>query len=142
MPRVDFHHDAPDKLRHACALVAQWHADGQRVWIHCADDALAAQVDRMLWTFEQLSFVPHARDGQPLADASPVRIGRDPSRAPADSILLNLSTHVPEGFEQRQHIVEIVSQDLADRETARARFMRYRQSGFEMHTQQATAGHA
>ena len=142
MPRVDFHHDAPDKLRHACTLVAQWHAAGQRVWINCPDSALAARIDQMLWTFEQLSFVPHVRDGHPLADASTVRIGHDPAMAPADALLLNLSSQLPDGFEQRAHIVEIVGRDDADREAARARFMRYRQGGFDMHTQHATADHS
>lgn len=139
MPRVDFHHDAPDKLRHACELVAQWHAAGRRVWIHCADDHVAARVDQMLWVFEHLSFVPHVRDGHALTDASPVRIGRDPSSAPADALLLNLSAQVPDGFETREHIVEIVGQDADDRAAARARFMLYRQSGCDMHTRHATA---
>ena len=142
MPRVDFHHDAPDKLRHACELVARWHADGQRVWIHCTDDLLAARIDQMLWTFEHLSFVPHVRDGHPRADDTPVRIGSQPSRAPADALLLNLSAQLPDGFEQRHHIVEIVGEDSADREAARARFVRYRQGGFEMHTRHATAADA
>ncbi len=142
MARVEFHHDAPDKLRHACELVARWHAAGRHVWIHCASDAVAARIDQMLWVFEPLAFIPHVRDGHPLAGVSPVRIGRDPAWAPDDALLLNLSDLVPDGFERRDHIVEIVGQDPADREAARARFMRYRQSGFEMHTQHATAGHA
>ena len=139
MPRVDFHHDAPDKLRHACELVAGWHAAGRRVWIHCADDLLAARVDQMLWTFEHLAFVPHVRDGHPLADTSPVRIGRDPASAPADAVLLNMAHDVPAGFEQRAHIVEIVSQDPADRDAARTRYVRYRQGGFDMQTRKAEA---
>ena len=139
MPRVDFHHDAPDKLRHACELIAGWYTAGRRVWIHCADDRLAVHIDQMLWTFEHLAFVPHVRDGHPLADASPVRIGRDPAAAPADAVLLNLSTQVPEGFAQREHIVEIVGRDTEDREAARARFMLYRQNGCDLHTRHATA---
>jgi DNA polymerase-3 subunit chi len=139
MPRVDFHHDAPDKLRHACELVARWHAEGRRVWIHCADPALAARVDQLLWVFEHLSFVPHVRDGHPLTEVSPIRIGQHPAAAPADSILLNLSAHVPAGFEAREHIVEIVGRDTEDREAARARFMLYRQNGCDLHTRHATA---
>lgn len=91
---------------------------------------------------EHLSFVPHVRDGHPLADSTRVCIGSQSSRAPADALLLNLAAHVPDGFEQRHHIVEIVGQDEADREAARARFVRYRQGGFEMHTRHATAADA
>jgi DNA polymerase III subunit chi len=142
MTQVDFHHDAPDKLRHACTLVAQWHRDGRPVWIHCPDDGLAARIDQMLWTFDPQSFIAHARDGHPLAAASPVRIGSDVSAASAEALLLNLSPQVPDDFTQRAHIVEIVSQDPADRDAARARFMQYRQNGCDMHTQHATTENA
>lgn len=139
MAVAEFHHDAPDRLRHACALVAQWHAAGRRVWIHCDNDALATRLDQMLWVFEPLAFIPHVRDGHPLSDATPVRIGRDPASAPVDAILLNMAHDVPAGFEQRAHIVEIVSQDPADRDAARTRYVRYRQGGFDMQTRKAEA---
>lgn len=139
MPVAEFHHDARDRLRHACALVAQWYRDGRRVWIHCDNDLLAARLDQMLWVFEPLAFIPHVREGHPLSAVTPVRIGRDPAAAPPEALLLNMAQDVPAGFEAREHIVEIVSQDDADREAARARYMRYRQSGFDMQTRKAEA---
>lgn len=139
MAVAEFHHDAQDKLRHACTLVAQWYRDGRRVWIHCDSEPLAARLDQMLWVFEPLAFVPHVRDGHRLSEATPVTIGRDPAAAPVDAIVLNMAQSLPVGFEQREHIVEIVSQDPADRDAARARFMRYRERGFDMQTRKAEA---
>lgn len=141
MAVAEFHHDAPDRLRHACMLVAQLHAQGRQVWIHCDSDALAARLDQMLWLFEPLAFIPHVREGHPLSAQTPVRIGRDPSAAPVEAVLLNLAGDVPAGFEQRSHIIEIVGRDPADRDAARARFVRYRQSGFDMQTFKAEADH-
>lgn len=139
MAVAEFHHDATDKLRHACTLVAQWYRDGRQVWIHCDSDPLAARLDQMLWVFEPLAFIPHVREGHRLSAATPVRIGRDAAAAPDDAILLNLAQDVPAGFERRGHVVEIVSRDMADRDAARARYMRYRQSGFDMQTRKAEA---
>lgn len=139
MAVAEFHHDTPDKLRHACALVAHWYKAGRKVWIRCDSDALEARLDQMLWVFEPLAFVPHVREGHKLSATTPVRIGGDPAAAPDDAILLNLAQDVPQGFERHTHIVEIVGQDLADREAARARFMCYRQSGFDMQTRKAEA---
>ena len=57
-------------------------------------------------------------------------LGTAIARAP-DTVLLNLSHGFLTGFEQFARVIEVVSQDLPDRERARQRWKRYRSAGVE-----------
>ncbi|MFZ5584734.1 MAG: DNA polymerase III subunit chi [Thermodesulfobacteriota bacterium] len=63
---------APERA--AALIAARHHAQGRRVLVLAADPAQAAQVDRLLWTLDPASFVPHAIAGGPDQDQEPVLI--------------------------------------------------------------------
>ncbi|MFH1059816.1 MAG: DNA polymerase III subunit chi [Pseudomonadota bacterium] len=52
---------APERA--AALIAARRQAQGRRVLVLAGDPAQAASVDRLLWTIEQASFVPHAMAG-------------------------------------------------------------------------------
>lgn len=59
----------------ACArLAAFYYAKKRRVLILAADQGQAEELDRLLWTFDQASFIPHAIAGGPDQDKEPVLI--------------------------------------------------------------------
>ena len=63
--------------RAAAILAAFHHGAGQRVLILAADDLMAEDLDRALWSFDQDSFVPHAQAGEPDEKDEPVLIATD-----------------------------------------------------------------
>lgn len=132
MIKVEFHHNAQDRLLAACELIASKVAGGQRVAVFAPDDSRAEAIDRALWTFSALSFVPHCREGSPLAPASPVVIGRSLAE-PAD-VLVNFSDSLPETLEHHATLIEVVGQDAAERASARERFKYYRERGCPLST--------
>ena len=77
--RVDFYilaaADSAARLRFACRLAEKAYHLKHRVHLHTASAAAAADVDDLLWTFRQGSFVPHevVRPGQ--ASQSPYSLG-------------------------------------------------------------------
>lgn len=58
--RITFY-DAPPaaRLPRIVSLVEAAWERGRRMVIHCADPATADELDRLLWTFHEESFVPH-----------------------------------------------------------------------------------
>ena len=134
MPRIEFYtleaHSPGDRYLLACRLIADLYREGQRVLVQCPDASAARQLDRLLWTFRQASFIPHGLRGQTDADLTPVLIGQGPLPAAAGEVLVNLTLTAPTGFEGYARICEPVDQDPAVRAAARERFRWYRDRGF------------
>lgn len=134
MTTIEFHHNAANRTVAACQLIAARVARGQRVWVVATDEVQAEQLDRTLWSFEALSFVPHCREGAATQAQTPVIIARQPASPAGDWVLMNFSDHAPDNFEQFDTLIEVVGRDTADREAARARFKLYRERGCALTT--------
>jgi DNA polymerase-3 subunit chi len=134
MTEVAFHFNAPDKLAYACRLLRKAVAGGARVVVTAPAEALG-RLDTLLWTFSQTDFIAHARapgDASVLA-ASPVVLAESPGQAlPHHEVLLNLGVDMPEGFEQYQRVIEVVSLDEDDRQLARGRWKAYTGQGYDI----------
>ena len=134
MTAVEFHHNAPDRTATLCRLIAARVAEGGRVRVVASDPAQAALLDRALWTFEALSFVPHCVAGAPGEEESPVVIGPAAPARSASEVLVNFSDDVPPQIEGFATLIEVVGQDATEREKARARFRQYRERGWPLTT--------
>ena len=94
-------------------------------------------LDRALWSFDPLEFVPHllARRNevvpQRLAD-TPVWLLEDTADATHHDVLLNLGHAPPAGFESFARLIELVSTDADDRAAARERWKHYASRGYNI----------
>jgi len=134
MTQIDFYTHVGNKLNVACRLATKAHSQGLRVAVLCADAATAQSVDRLLWTTSPLAFVPHCQAAHPLAARTPVVIDHEGLPPSHDEVLLNLRAEWPPVFSRFQRLIEIVSQDDADRAGARERYKFYRDRGYEIRT--------
>lgn len=134
-PQVDFYvlsgAASHGRVEMACRLAEKAYRLGHRVYLLAADDAQARQLDELLWTFRQQSFVPHEIYPPETGDNVPVLIGIDPQpRWPAE-VLINLAPEAPACFSDMQRVVELVDQQAAVLEASRARFRFYQGQGIE-----------
>ena len=143
MTRIDFAFGAPDRLRMACQVVRKRYLAGQRLVVYCKDGSRLAAFDRMLWAFDDTSFVPHVLANDPLAAETPVVLtAADPRQAvqaaaqegQAQPWLLNLDDDCPPGFDGFERVLEIVSDEPDDKQAARQRWRTYLGAG---HTPQS-----
>ena len=139
MTTIDFYFNAADRLQVACRLAGKAVAQHKRVVVYAPSAELAQRVDRMLWTWPAIGFVPHCMSDDPLAGETPVLIATDGESAPVCDVLLNLATGQPEFFERYARLLEIVSQDDDDRRAARSRFAWYRDRGYAIRSHDLAA---
>jgi DNA polymerase III subunit chi len=132
---VAFHFNVPNKVAYTCKLLRKATLAGARLAVLAPPDLLA-RLDAELWAFSPQDFVAHVR--MPCTaqaqERSPVLLcdeaaPTDAAQAAGYSILVNLGTQVPAGFEGFARLIEIVSQDDADRQAARARWKHYEAGG-------------
>ncbi|WMD18011.1 DNA polymerase III subunit chi [Achromobacter seleniivolatilans] len=139
MTRIDFAFGAPDRLRMACQVVRKRVLAGQRLVVYCKDGSRLAAFDRMLWAFDDTSFVPHVLANDPLAPETPVVLtaGNPQQAAQAAQAqagqpalwLLNLDSDCPPSFDTFERVLEIVSDDPDDKQAARQRWRVYQTAG-------------
>ncbi len=132
MTRIEFYHDAPDRLAAACQLVGELYRQGRKIWIYAPDPAVAAAIDRLLWTQPATGFVPHCAADAALAEQTPVLIGQALETAGYDDVLVNLDGDLPPAFSRFRQLVEVVGRGEDERAPARGRYKFYRDRGYPL----------
>ena len=145
MPRADFYIVAESAVpyRFVCQLAEKVRNEGYDIYIHAATREAAATIDDLLWTFRDISFLPHATADSPDAEEDyPVVIGWEGEAPSPRRVLINLSGAAPDTPDAYERIIEVVPSDPADRNRARQRYKDYRARGLEMHSHNIESGHA
>jgi len=132
LTQVFFYHGADQKLGAACQLLGKAAAQKKPVLVYAPEAEVASTLDRLLWTYEQLSFAPHCRADSPLAGETPILIADQLAQPPQDQRLMNLSREVPPDFTRFHSLIEVVGQDPEDRLAARDRVRRYKEQGCDV----------
>jgi len=137
--QVDFAFGAPDRLRTACQIARKRYLAGDRLLVYCSDGARLTAFDRLLWAFDDISFIPHVRADDRLAPETPVVLTASSPEAAraamggeAQPWLLNLDDGCPPGSESFARIMEVVSDDPAERQVARERWRAYQALGLQL----------
>lgn len=142
MPRVDFYlleELQPENiLRTVCRIADKAYQQQHQLLIYCQDKMQGQSLDKLLWTAQDTSFIPHVLWQNQSAIETPIIIFERSQSLPSQSrdILINLTPNIPDFFSQFQRIVEVVSADDTARQLARERFRLYRDQGAELHTHQ------
>lgn len=144
MPEVTFYvlptSDSRGRLLFVCRLLEKLHRENLLpVYVTVADDVEAQQLDDLLWTFRQGSFVPHrcvSGDADIAPEEWPILIGQHLIIPTAwrHAIVVNLALTCPDGITDCPRLLEIVDDDPAIRQAGRERFRHYRGQGWSIKT--------
>jgi DNA polymerase III subunit chi len=140
--RVDFYvlKSAAVKQRHAfaCRLTEKAYLRDLRIVIVNNSLADAKELDELLWTFNERSFVPHkiCLDEQSIDPQTPVHLALASAAVPAADLLVNLSHGMPPQLQRYTRIAEIIDSDEERRRLGRERFKAYRDLKLTMETHQ------
>ncbi|CAM4143782.1 DNA polymerase III subunit chi [Kerstersia similis] len=135
MARIDFAFGAADRLLAACQTVHRQYLAGRQLLVFCSNTQRLQAFDRLLWTFDDISFVPHVAINDPLAAQTPVLLTRSqpvPPPVSTESWLINLDDDCPQEYGHYVRILEFVSGSDEDRQHARLRWRRYQDDGHEL----------
>jgi DNA polymerase-3 subunit chi len=131
MRKIDFYvlsdADPLARYRLACRIAEKAYSLGLKVHIHTDSKEDAQQLDALLWTFRDRSFVPHEIEPQ-TPDQYPVTIGHGWA-PPHCEVLINLALQVPAFFQRFKRVAEIIGGEQEARGAARERYRFYRDRG-------------
>lgn len=139
MPEVSFYvlgsHSAQERLLFACRLAEKAYRSDSVCYVLTESEEQSRELDDLLWTFRQGSFIPHEIYHGSLPEQSYViLIGRQPAPSGWQGTLINLSAQCPEGLEQAGRILEVVDENEAVKAAGRLRYRQYQQAGMPINT--------
>jgi len=137
MARIDFAFGATERITQACQTSLRQYLAGQTLLVYCTDAARLKAFDQKLWSVDEAAFVPHVSADDPAAPDTPIwlvasNLPQALARAPAKAWLLNLDDQCPPGIENVARVLEIVSDEDADKAAARERWRLYQAGGHEV----------
>jgi DNA polymerase III subunit chi len=134
-PQVDFYTlsatDRRARLVAACRLAEKACEQGLRIVVRTASPAETAEVDELLWTFADSSFVPHSvwPTDPATAGLTPVLVGASALPDSHRDVLINLAADAPGNISAYARVCEIVGGDEEAKKAGRHRWRAYREAG-------------
>jgi len=141
MTSIDFYFNAEDRLQVACRLAGKAIKQNQRVLIYAPEPDTASRIDKLLWTWPAIGFVPHCAVHSRLAAETPVLIASGDETPPQCEVMLNLGAECPPHFERFARLLEVISQEPEDKEKGRSRFRFYRERGYPISNHDLAQSH-
>ncbi len=134
MPRINFYllrtTHRQQREGFVCRLVDKIWLQGHKIYIHTQHQAQAMMLDKLLWTFQDSSFIPHDLYPEPNISLAPVRIGFQNEYWKEADVLINLNDNVPGFFAQADRVLEVLNEEAQVKALGRERYRAYREAGF------------
>lgn len=75
MSKISFYQVMNEEvLKFSSQLLEKCFQNKVKTFVQVSNDVMLTNLDRMLWTFSQKAFIPHATDKDPLPDKHPIYI--------------------------------------------------------------------
>jgi DNA polymerase III subunit chi len=120
--------------RAICLKLEEFYLQGKKIYVNIETHELAKWLDDQLWTFRDVSFVPHSFVNDEKLQIAPIKIGYLASPTESYDILFNLTKTVPDYFANFTHIVEIVPNSEALKIASREKYKFYRNHNCRLNT--------
>ena len=141
MTTIDFYFNAADRFQVACRLAAKAAGQKKRMLIYAPEAGAAGTIDKMLWTWQAIGFLPHCAAGDELAAETPVLIAAGEETPAECPLLLNLSAACPPHFARFERLFEVVPADEAGRAAGRERYRFYLDRGYKIANHDLAGAH-
>ncbi|MEZ5537370.1 MAG: DNA polymerase III subunit chi [Thiolinea sp.] len=119
------------RLRLACKVLEKAQMQALNTYIHVDSPATCQQLDELIWTYNDLSFIPHTIAPQ-KEDGVRVQLGYDHEPMEDCDFLINLSNETPEFFPRFARMAEILDQETDILRAGRQRYLFYRDRGYNL----------
>ncbi len=139
MPEITFYVLPTDSTQErqlfACKLIEKAYRSEHFAYVLTDSSEQNQQLDNLLWTFRAGSFVPHQIfTGELPVIENTILIGNDYPPENWRKTLINLSSQIPQNFQEADRILEILDNSEETKAWGRQRYKQYQQSGIEITT--------
>ncbi|MGE3920382.1 MAG: DNA polymerase III subunit chi [Gammaproteobacteria bacterium] len=133
MTRIDFYLlSQPDQHHFACRVIEKAYLQKHQIYVSLPDTTTTEQFNDLLWTFGDISFIPHTILNKETTPDIPVILSHENPPAYYQDILINLTDELPTTYKQFKRVIEFIPTDEHKKALARQRYAEYREQGCEL----------
>jgi DNA polymerase-3 subunit chi len=127
---------AEDLKISVCKIIKEYYKKKYKIFVSSHSNDLVNELNNLLWTFEQISFIPHCTTKNYDKNSPILLSGKDSFPKIINlkeyDVWLNLDNEMEENYTDFEIILEIVSQNEEDRVLSRKRYLNYQKNNFEV----------
>ena len=135
MQQIDFHFNVGNRLLYACRVAQTVLRRRMTLAVWSRDERRLRDLDRLMWRYRDLAFLPHVEASRPTAARTPIRWSTRLDALEADVLLL-LDDALPDDWEHALsrfgRIIDVVGSAPEEVESSRSRYRAYRAAGAEL----------
>lgn len=148
MTKIDFYitniNTLDEYLNFACRLTEKAYRKQCDVYLHTANEAHMAALDKLLWTFRPNSFLPHSSElnskksennrnnGDTASATGEILVACSGDPRDHHDVLVNLTEETPECFSRFTRVAEVVMSTDEAKAKSRQRYKYYRDRGYPL----------
>ncbi len=120
----------------ACRLSEKASHSRLATFIHTQTEQHGQEIDKLLWTFKEQSFIPHQLYNSEKSSqrTAPILIGHDIEPEKNFDLLINLDNKIPAFFGRFNRVIEIVTNNEGQRDLSRKHYTFYNDRGYIINT--------
>ena len=127
---------AEDLKISVCKIIKEYYKKKYKIFVSSHSNDLIDELNNLLWTFEQISFIPHCTNKNYDKNSPVLLSGKDSFPETVNlkeyDVWLNLDDEMEENYTDFEIILEIVSQNEKERMLSRKRYLNYQKNNFEV----------
>ncbi|MBN2689284.1 MAG: DNA polymerase III subunit chi [Gammaproteobacteria bacterium] len=136
MTKIDFYllpYEAQEEYnKYICYLIEKIYHKELKVLVNCIDQDHLAALDKRLWTFRDISFIPHVRIGVDIESNEKIQLGCLKNDLQGFDVLINCTQTMPSRPEYYARILEIIPNDEKAKAKGRKLYKDYQVLGGEL----------
>jgi len=134
--------DHTAKFKYACRIAQKAYLQGLKVYLQTECQEQNTEIDMLLWTFSQGSFIPHTIANNASANWQhfPVQLGHTLDNSENGDgeveldVLISLVSDPPQAHSRFKRVIDLVTDFPEEKASGRNRFRYYRDQGIEPKT--------
>ena len=129
--RIHFYNiqDTSSSIKSICKIINKYYKEGYKIVVMSDNDDVVHSLDKDLWTFEQLSFVPHCMISNPDPECNVVLVSNEhignKGYLKDFDVIMNLSDDLCDIQYDNKIYLEIVTSNAKQKEKAREKYKYY-----------------
>ena len=132
MTTIDFYTHCARRYEIAATLAAKAWAQHGSARVLTPDAVATDELDRFLWNWPALGFVPHCRLDSALARETPVLVDHALTHEGPAAVLVNLHPSPPPFFSRFERLLEVIGNEEDQAAAGRERWKFYKTRGYEV----------
>ncbi|AGF48439.1 DNA polymerase III subunit chi [Candidatus Kinetoplastibacterium oncopeltii TCC290E] len=132
--QINFIFGVSNRMNAVCQIINKYYTLHRNIVVYSNEYQILCKLDIMLWTFKDLSFIPHSFykiDNYCKEEFMIItnNISKTKNMKSKEMLLINMSNIIPLCYNEFESVVEIVSENEQERYEARSRWRSYKKDG-------------